>query len=135
MEEARYFHRELLDRAMPGGFFVVNQVGPWAGARRGADGNYLDDGARNWLRAQIGDGTAAGRRGRSLVERLESHYDRSVALSEDDRRAVSGLRSFAGSRSHVCVVPRMPDDIYDFDGLLAIDRALFAGKTQGVITS
>ena len=67
---------------------------------------------------------------RSFTDRLESHFDRSVAMAQDDARAIEGLKSFGGRDCLVCEVPRMPDDIYDFDGLLAIDEHLF-GRIEG----
>ncbi len=61
----------------------------------------------------------------SFVDRLESHYDRSVAMACDDARSIEGLKSYGGRHTLVCEVPRMPDDIYDFGGLLTIDEHLF----------
>ncbi len=131
MEEARYFHRQLADRSMPGGYFIVNQVGRYAELERAEDGEgaYLGQAERAWLKTHL-EKRAGKKQVASFVERLEGHFDRAVAAARDDRRAIEGLRAFAGSRSRVCVVPRMAEDIYDFDGLLRIDQALFGDAVE-----
>ncbi len=131
MEEARYFHRQLVDRDMPGGRFIVNQIGRYAELQRSEDeeGAYLGQPERVWLKEALSS-RAGKKQVASFVERLEGHFDRAVAAARDDRRAIEGLRAFAGSRSRVCVVPRMAEDIYDFDGLLRIDRELFGAALE-----
>jgi anion-transporting ArsA/GET3 family ATPase len=125
MEEARYFHSQLKSRRMPGRLFIVNQVGRYAGLQRDEDeGRYLTEDDRGWMRKRLA-GSASAVQVRSFVERLEIHFDRSVAMAEDDRSAIDGLRAYAGRRATVATIPRMVDDVYDFDGLLAIDQHLF----------
>lgn len=124
MEEARYFHSQLKQRRMPGDLFIVNRVGRFGEVERGKDGRFLGEETRAWMREQLGD-LASAKKVRSFTDRLESHFDRSVAMAQDDASAIEGLKSFGGRDCLVCEVPRMPDDIYDFDGLLAIDRHLF----------
>ena len=129
MEEARYFHRQLEERRMPGGFFIVNQVGRYGESQRGERGRYLGDREREWLRDRL-DGHGTPEEVRGFVEKLESHFDRSVAMTSDDRRAIEGLRAFAGRHCTVAEVPHLPDEVYDFDGLLAIDRYLFGDREK-----
>lgn len=124
MEEARYFHRQLVERQMPGGLFIVNQVGRYGEVERGEDKRYLGESQRAWLYDQLDD-QAEQAEVRSFVEKLETHFDRSVAMACDDRRAIEGLTGFAGRQCFVAEVPRLPDDVYDFDGLLQIDAKLF----------
>jgi anion-transporting ArsA/GET3 family ATPase len=125
MEEARYFHRQLEERQMPGGLFIVNQVGRYGHCKRDEEsGRYLGDSERSYMRDVLRD-RASPKKVRTFTERLDAHFDRKVAMARDDEQAITGLRSFAGSRAVVATVPRMPEDIYDFDGLLAIDRHLF----------
>ena len=126
MEEARYFHSQLVERKMPGRLFIVNQVGQFAGSPRAEDGSgrYLDDAVRKELSESL-EGLASEEAIRAFVQRLENHFDRTVAMANDDQRAIEGLRSFAGSKSQVCIVPRMDEDVYDIDGLLHIDHHLF----------
>ncbi len=128
MEEARYFHRQLVERRMPGGIFIVNQVGRYGQTQRGEDMRYLSEPDRLWLHAQLDD-QAEPPQVVAFVEKLESHFDRSVAMACDDRRAIEGLNGFAGRQCFVAEVPRLPDDVYDFDGLLKIDEKLF-GKNK-----
>lgn len=125
MEEARYFHSQLGSRGMPGGLFIVNQVGRYAGVERDtASGRYLPDADRAWLLGRLA-GEAGPREARSFVERLESHFDRSVAMSRDDLASIDGLRAYAGRRCQVATVPRIIEDVYDLPGLRQIDRHLF----------
>ena len=124
MEEARYFHSQLKERRMPGDLFIVNRVGRFGDSVRGEDGRFLGPGTRDWMRSTLSD-LAGPADVQSFVDRLESHYDRSVAMACDDARAIEGLKSYGGRHTLVCEVPRMPDDIYDFDGLLTIDEHLF----------
>ena len=124
MEEARYFHSQLKERRMPGDLFIVNRVGRFGDSVRGEDGRFLGPGTRDWMRSTLSD-LAGLADVQSFVDRLESHYDRSVAMACDDARAIEGLKSYGGRHTLGCEVPRMPDDIYDFDGLLTIDEHLF----------
>ena len=109
---------------MPGGLFIVNQVGRYGDVQRGPDGRYLGAEERGWLAKRLG-GRAEDAAHRAFVEKLEAHFDRAVAMARDDLRAIEGLQSYAGRGAALAHVPRLPDDVYDFDGLLAIDEALF----------
>jgi len=124
MEEARYFHSQLMERRMPGDLFIVNRVGRFGATTRGDDGRFLAQETRAWMREELSQ-LASPKKVRSFVDRLESHFDRSVAMAQDDARSIEGLKSFGGSDCIVCEVPRLPDDIYDFKGLLTIDEHLF----------
>jgi len=125
MEEARYFHAQLMQRSMPGGLFIVNQVGRYADAEHAdADGGrYLGSDDREWIEQHLANQSEASIPG--FMQRLETHFARTVARSVDDCRAIDNLRSFAGRQAKVCTVPRLVDDVYDFEGLLAIDGYLF----------
>lgn len=124
MEEARYFHHQLVERRMPGNFFIVNQVGRFGDVVRGEDGRYLGSDARDWAKRTLA-GLAADRQLATFVEKLESHYDRSVAMARDDLSALEGLRGFAGRSAEVAVVPRLADDVHDLGALLELNRFLF----------
>lgn len=124
MEEARYFHRQLIERGMPGNLFVVNQVGRFGEAQRGDDHRYLHDADRAWIKERL-KGQATDKELTVFVEKLEGHFDRSVAIAQDDRKAIEGLRAYAGRRVHVATVPRLPEDVHDLAGLLALDAHLF----------
>ncbi len=125
MEEARYFHAQLIQRSMPGGLFIVNQVGRYAGSEFADEesARYLGELEREWLSTQLANQQEASIPG--FIQRLETHFGRTVARSADDYRAIDNLKSFAGRQASVCTVPRLVDDVYDFEGLLAIDGYLF----------
>jgi len=131
MEEARYFHAQLMQRSMPCGLFVVNQVGRYADARFAdeQDGRYLGVEDREWIADRLANQGDVGIPG--FVQRLEAHFGRTVARSLDDDRAIDNLKSFAGRQARVCAVPRLLDDVYDFEGLLAINGHLFGLESAG----
>lgn len=122
MDEARYFHLQLQERSMPGGLFIVNQAGRYAGFEPEHGREFLGPEEAAWIAASAKLG---GREAASFVGRLESHFERSVALDKDDQRAIEDLAAFAGRQARVCVVPRLTRDVYDLDGLLRIGRELF----------
>ena len=125
MDEARYFHRQLLERSMPGGLFIANQSGRYAGfsaAPDGKPGQYIGAADRFWIASAL-DRPVADLR--SFLDRLDAHFERSVALDDDDARSIEGLRAFAGSAARVCVVPRLTNDVYDLDGLMEIGAHVF----------
>ncbi len=125
MDEARYFHRQLVERSMPGGLFIANQSGRYAGfsaAPDGEPGQYIGAADRSWIASAL-DRSVADLR--SFVGRLDAHFERSVALDDDDARSIEGLRAFAGSAARVCVVPRLTTDVYDLDGLMEIGAHVF----------
>jgi len=126
MDEARYFHLQLTERVMPGGLFIVNQSGRYAGFSPAEDGEtaqYLGKADRSWITDTLGERKDTNLS--SFVARLDAHFERSVALDNGDARSIEGLRSFAGSAARVCVVPRLTTDVYDLDGLLSIGGHLF----------
>ncbi|MBJ93168.1 MAG: hypothetical protein CMP23_01695 [Rickettsiales bacterium] len=125
MEEARYFHAQLMERSMPGGLFIVNQVGRYPDSQPAdeSSGRYLGDEERHWLADRLANAGHASVP--AFIQRLETHFSRTVARSVDDQRAIDNLKSFAGRQASVCTVPRLVDDVYDFEGLLAIDGHLF----------
>jgi anion-transporting ArsA/GET3 family ATPase len=125
MEEARYFHAQLMQRSMPGGLFIVNQVGRYPGATFAdeAGGRFMSDSDREWLADKLANQQEVGIPG--FMQRLEAHFGRTVARSVDDQRAIDNLRSFAGRQAKVCTIPRLLNDVYDFRGLLDIDGHLF----------
>ncbi len=125
MDEARYFHRQLAERDMPGGLFIVNQAGRYAGHEEAADGGpgqFLGAADRAWIADALSRESSELR---SFIGRLDQHFERSVALDDDDARSVEGLRAFAGSGARVCVVPRLTTEVYDLGGLLTIGGYVF----------
>ena len=125
MDEARYFHRQLLERSMPGGLFIANQSGRYAGHSSAADGEpgqYIGAADRSWIASAL-DRSVTDLR--SFLSRLDAHFERSVALDDDDARSIEDLRAFAGSAARVCVVPRLANDVYDLDGLMEIGAHVF----------
>ncbi|HCP47585.1 MAG TPA: hypothetical protein DIU15_16205 [Deltaproteobacteria bacterium] len=131
MEEARYFHSQLVEREMPGGLFVVNQVTPHAGTERAEDnsGRFLGQMEREWIADHLGSAADDGEL-RVFCDRLEGHFDRAVARANEEQRAIESLKAFAGRKVQIVDVPRMEDDIFDFDGLLAIDKHLFGVDSE-----
>ncbi len=109
VEEAIFFRGKLADHGMPFGGLVVNRVNLLDGAD---DGGADDDGA---LEAAVGTRLAA---------KVERAYAEARALAERDAAAIARLRAETGDDAPV-LVPQLPGDVHDIDGLVAVHAHLF----------
>ncbi len=109
VEEAIFFRGKLADHGMPFGGLVVNRVNLLDGAD---DGGAVDDGA---LEAAVGTRLAA---------KVERAYAEARALAERDAAAIARLRAETGDDAPV-LVPQLPGDVHDIDGLVAVHAHLF----------
>ena len=109
VEEAIFFRGKLADHGMPFGGLVVNRVNLLDGAD---DGGAVDDDA---LEAAVGTRLAA---------KVERAYAEARALAERDAAAIARLRAETGDDAPV-LVPQLPGDVHDIDGLVAVHAHLF----------
>lgn len=100
--ETRYFHAKLLEAGMPFGGLVVNRLRE---AEAGLDG--VPDGLPD-----------------ALADKVRRSARELGALAERDATNVTGLRAALGDPPTV-LVPQLPDDVHDVDGLAAVMRYLF----------
>jgi anion-transporting ArsA/GET3 family ATPase len=106
VEEAIFFHGKLAEHGMPFGGLVVNRV-------HVVDGDEpIDDGA---LEAAVGTRLAA---------KVERAYAEARTLAERDAAAIARLRAETGDGAPV-LVPQLPGDVHDIDGLVAVHAHLF----------
>jgi anion-transporting ArsA/GET3 family ATPase len=108
VEEAIFFRGKLADHGMPFGGLVVNRVHALNGAPRDdADPDALADvlGAR-------------------LAAKVARAYAEEQALAERDAAAIERLAAECGDPAPV-VVPQLPGDVHDIDGLVAVHAHLF----------
>jgi anion-transporting ArsA/GET3 family ATPase len=109
VEEAIFFRGKLADHGMPFGGLVVNRV------------NLLD---RDGGDEADDDGGLEAAVGPRLAAKVGRAYAEARALAERDAAAVARLRAETGDEAPV-LVPQLPGDVHDIDGLVAIHAHLF----------
>jgi anion-transporting ArsA/GET3 family ATPase len=114
IEEAVYFHRKLVEAKLPVGGVIVNKV------------HYESE-------EDLSEGRVEGELeeplGPDLAERVASNFADYQALAKRDARNVEHLaRELQAER--VIRVPYLDEDVHDLDGLLKIDRFLFATAAE-----
>ena len=114
IEEAVYFHRKLVEAKLPVGGVIVNKVHYETEADLG-DGGVTDE-----LRGPLGD---------DLGERVAANFADYQALAVRDAANVAHLARELAAQG-VIRVPYMDEDIHDLEGLLQIDRYLFASESE-----
>jgi anion-transporting ArsA/GET3 family ATPase len=102
VEEAIFFHRKLRDAAMPFGGLVVNRVHV----------------------AQESDGDLTELLGEELAGRVASAAHEVAALADREAATVERLRAELGDPPMV-VVPELPGDVHDVEGLARMREHLF----------
>jgi anion-transporting ArsA/GET3 family ATPase len=113
IEEAVYFHRKLVEAKLPVGGVIVNKVHYEADSEAGGE-------AEADLRGLLDD---------DLAERVAANFADYQALAQRDARNVDHLARELNAK-RVIRVPYMDEDIHDLEGLLKIDRYLFATEEQ-----
>ena len=114
IEEAVYFHRKLVEAKLPVGGVIVNKVHYETEADLG------EDGVTEELRSPLGD---------DLAERVAANFADYQALAVRDAANVAHLARELSAQG-VIRVPYMDEDIHDLEGLLKIDRYLFASESE-----
>jgi anion-transporting ArsA/GET3 family ATPase len=106
VQEAVHFHRKLREGGLPFGGLVVNR--------------FHDEGAETPLPADVADEL-----GEELAARVRRAARELGALAARDRAEVAWLRAALGDPPTV-LVPELPDDVHDVDGLAQVRAHLFA---------
>ena len=104
VEEAIYFHRKLRDASMPFAGLIVNRVHVEQAMAVPAG-----------LREELGE---------DLAGRVQAAVDELAVLAERDVGAIARLQQQLDSPPTI-VVPQLPGDVHDVDGLLEIASYLF----------
>jgi anion-transporting ArsA/GET3 family ATPase len=105
VEEAIFFHRKLRDAAMPFGGLVVNRLHV----------------------AQESDGDLTAVLGEDLAGRVATAAHELAALAEREAATVAWLRAELGDPPMV-VVPELPGDVHDVEGLALLRAYLFGDE-------
>jgi anion-transporting ArsA/GET3 family ATPase len=114
IDEAVYFHRKLVEAKLPVGGVIVNKVHYETEADLQGDG----------VEAELGETFDD-----DLAERVAANFADYQALAQRDARNVNHLARELDAK-RVIRVPYMDEDIHDLEGLLKIDRYLFATEEQ-----
>jgi anion-transporting ArsA/GET3 family ATPase len=113
IEEAVYFHRKLVEAELPFGGVIVNKVHYEEAIAEDPRGEELE----HRLSGVLGDD--------DLARRVAANFADFRALSARDRRNVAKLAREMRTRA-VIQVPHLDHDVHDLDGLLELNRYLFA---------
>ena len=112
IDEAVYFHRKLVEAKLPVGGVIVNKV------------HYQSDGADGEASSELRDLLDD-----DLADRVAANFADYQALAERDAKNVDRLaRELNAER--VIRVPYLDEDVHDLEGLLQINRYLFASTEQ-----
>jgi anion-transporting ArsA/GET3 family ATPase len=117
IEEAVYFHRQLVEAELPFGGVIVNKV-HYEEAIAEEEGA---TGVESELAAALGDP--------DLARRVAANLADFRALSARDRRNVTRLAREMRTRA-VIQVPYLDHDVHDLDGLIELNRYLFATGSE-----
>jgi anion-transporting ArsA/GET3 family ATPase len=114
IEEAVYFHRKLVEAKLPVGGVIVNKV------------HYETE-------EDLSEGRVEGELekllGADLSERVATNFADYQALAQRDARNVEHLAGELRAEK-VIRVPYLDEDVHDLEGLLKIDRYLFATAAE-----
>ena len=114
IEEAVFFHRKLVEAKLPVGGVIVNKV------------HYETE-------EDLGEGRVEdeleGMLGADLAERIATNFADYQALAQRDAGSVEHLARELKAEK-VIRVPYLDEDVHDLEGLLKIDRYLFATAAE-----
>ena len=116
IEEAVYFHRNLVEAKLPFEGVVVNKVHFESEYEVGPDEDVVGE-----LIEALGDEDLATRAAASIADHR--------ALARRDRRNIERLRAELRARP-VIQVPYLDEDVHDLPGLMEINRYLFATEPE-----
>jgi anion-transporting ArsA/GET3 family ATPase len=129
IEDAIYFWRRLDEAQLPFGGVVVNKVHHdylrWAEDAQGLD----SDVALEQLAEELERSLDGNRRRAELVAKVHENFRRYRVLAERDRENISRLADLL-TPDRIIQVPYLDQDVHDVDGLMEINRYLFASTTE-----
>jgi anion-transporting ArsA/GET3 family ATPase len=111
VEEALFFHGRLAEARMPFGGLVVNRVRPLG------EEDPDPEEVRERLAPEVGD---------ALARKVARAWSEERTLAHRDAAAIERLQERTQAPETV-VVPELPGDVHDVDGLVAVHDHLFAG--------
>jgi anion-transporting ArsA/GET3 family ATPase len=115
--EAVYFHRKLVEAALPFGGVIVNKV------HYVPEVEVVDERLGAELTDVLGDA--------DLAERVRANFADYRALAERDATNIARLTREMKAR-RVIRVPYLDDDVHDLSGLAEVNRYLFASERERV---
>ena len=125
IDEARFFHEQLLSRGRADGIFIVNQVGRYVDRYPYTDRRFLGVVEQSWLQRQVRRAEPDMQMD-GLLEALEGNFRELYEASLADQDSVESLRTWVGRDLTFRLVPRFVDEVMDLDELLEIARYVFA---------
>ena len=117
ISEAVYFHRKLVEAALPFGGVIVNKV------------HYLPEVDADAARLRADLESALG--DADLADRVAANFADHRALAERDAENIARLKREMKAR-RVIRIPYLDEDVHDLAGLAEINRYLFASERERV---
>jgi anion-transporting ArsA/GET3 family ATPase len=114
IEEAVYFHRKLVEAKLPVGGVIVNKV------HYESEADLSEDDISGELSGMLDD---------DLAERVASNFRDYQALAQRDAANIDHLARELNAKS-VIRIPHLDEDVHDLEGLLKINRYLFASEAE-----
>ena len=114
IDEAVYFHRKLVEAKLPVGGVIVNKV------HYETDADLASGEVEGDLQKPLGD---------ELAARVAANFADYQALAIRDAKNIDHLARELSAQG-VIRIPYMDEDIHDLEGLLKIDRYLFASEAE-----
>jgi anion-transporting ArsA/GET3 family ATPase len=116
IEEAVYFHRKLVEAKLPVGGVIVNKV------HYESEADLSQDDISGELSGMLED---------ELAERVAANFRDYQALAQRDAANIDHLARELNAKS-VIRIPHLDEDVHDLEGLLKINRYLFATEQERV---
>ncbi|MCA9771361.1 MAG: ArsA family ATPase [Myxococcales bacterium] len=128
LEESEFFYKKLAEMRVSFGGFVINRVNPdelAAAAPDLARESLEPDALAARVRERLGAELEGTPLGAGAIDELADTLASGHMIARGDTKAVDAFRDRFPQNVPFYPVPRFERDVYDFEGLLRIDHALF----------
>ena len=121
IEEAKYFYKRLKEGEMPFGGFIINKV------HLDSDGLRQDFEKKEEFLSSILEVIPVEKREgwTPTIKKMIENYEKFLILSKRDLLCIKELKAIDNGKNNLKLIPHLERDIYDIDGLMAMNQQLF----------